>query len=125
MARVTSKADLLAKHHADTAAMRRKWIGDHELRPGTPRDDWSKHYGTRLFQAPADDPPDAHWFALMDAALDAIATVRTGKLEAEAAVAQLRDWAGRYFDTEDNQSRFSVQCVLTAFKTACGKRENR
>jgi len=91
----------------------------------TPRDDWSKHYGTRLFQAPAGDPPDAHWFAFMDATLDAIATVGAGKLEAEAAFAQLYDWAERYFDTEDDQSRFSIQCVLKAFKTACEKRENR
>ena len=61
----------------------------------------------------------------MDATLDAIATVRAGKHEADIAFAQLHDWAERYFDIEDDQSRFSIQCVFKAFKTACSKRENR
>ena len=95
------------------------------------RDDWVRSYGTRLFQAPLEfeSPADerAHWILFLNAAIDAIALVRAGAIEQDAAFRRLHDWAERYFDTEDDESRLRIQWVLKSFKMAClrGKHDGR
>jgi len=91
------------------------------------RDEWTKLYSTRLFQLPLEfESPAAaraHWLTFLSATRDAVVLVRAGEIESDIAFRQLHDWAERYFDTEDDQSRFSIQCVLKAFKSAFANRE--